>query len=232
MKKTIALALFVSASFLACKNQPEQQEQSEITKTPETSTEVKSEKDAHAHPHADPHSDPHADPHANSHVHSQLHSHEYLYKSDNGEIFDVNFFEENLKLQVKIKRKNQEELVLDQTTAWSKGAEYENGNYKWTSRNNEGTFSDGKKTMNLVVISPLQYTFTNNKEDLSVTYFIKFDKQFVNIQKTNNKNVTLEQTSAWAKGAEYGKGDLKWRGDGKEGVLIENGIETTYNQKD
>lgn len=86
--------------------------------------------------------------------------------------------------------------------------------------------------MKLVVISPLQYTFTNNKEDISVTYFSKFDKQFVNIKKDNKKNVTLEQTSAWAKGADYGKGDIKWRGEGKQGVLIENNVESKYHQKD
>ena len=226
MKKSIILGIFILASFTACKKDYEKQEktETEITKTPDTDTDIKPESAPHSHSHTDPHADPHG--------HMKSHSHEYLYKSDNGDIFDVTFFEENGKMQVKIKRDNQEELVLDQTTAWSKGAEYEKGHYKWKSRTNEGTFSDGKNTMNLVVISPLQYTFTNNKENLSVTYFIKFDKHFVNLQKSNNKNVTLEQTSAWAKGAEYGTGAIKWRVNGKEGVLIEDGVETRYHQKD
>ncbi len=223
MKHNIIL-LFLLISFSACKNQSDQQEEKEIniTKTPVLETEVKSEKDPHSHSHSDPHSN----------LNMNAHAHDYLYKSDNGEIFDVTFFEENDRLQVKIKRDNQEELVLDQTTSWSKGAEYEKGNFKWTSRNNDGTFSDGKQTMKLVVISPLQYTFTNNKEDITVTYFSKFDKRFVNIKKDNKTNVTLEQTTAWAKGAEYGKDALKWSGNGKEGVLTENGIESKYHQKD
>lgn len=228
MKKTITLALLLVISFTACKKQPEKQEkiETEITKTPDTNTDIKSENDRRSRSHLDPHSDPH------SNLHSNSHSHDYLYKSDNGEIFEVTFFEANDKMQVKIKRDNQAELLLDLTTAWSKGAEYEKGDYKWTSRNNDGTFSDGKETMNLVVISPLQYTFTNNKENIVIVYFSKNDKRFVSIQKDNKTQVTLEQTSAWAKGAEYGKEAIKWRGDGTKGVLIEDGVETQYNQKD
>ena len=222
MKKIITLSLLIITSFTACKNQAENQEktESEIKKIRDNNTDVKPEKESHSDPHSDP----------NSYIKS--YSHDYLYKSDNGEIFNVTFFEANSKLQVKIKRDNQDELLLDQTTAWSKGAEYEKGDYKWISRNNEGTFTDGKKTMNLVVISPLQYTFTNNKEDIVIVYFSKNDKRYVSIQKDNKTQVTLEQTSAWAKGAEYGKDAIKWRGDGNKGVLIEDGIETTYNKKD
>ena len=222
MKKIITLSLLIITSFSACKNQAENQEktESEIKKIRDTNTDVKPEKESHSDPHSDPHS------------YIKSYSHDYLYKSDNGEIFDVTFFEANSKMQVKIKRDNQDELLLDQTTAWSKGAEYEKGDYKWISRNNEGTFSDGKKTMNLVVISPLQYTFTNNKEDIVIVYFSKNDKRYVSIQKDNKTQVTLEQTSAWAKGAEYGKDAIKWRGDGNKGVLIEDGIETTYHKKD
>ena len=228
MKKIIFITLLVFISFTSCKNQSEKQEKSEteVTKTPDTNTDITSEKDPHSHSHSDPHSDPH------SNLHSNSHSHDYLYKSDNGEIFDVTFFEANDKMQVKIKRENQAELLLDLTTAWSKGAEYEKGDYKWTSRNNDGTFSDGKETINLVVISPLQYTFTNNKEDILIIYFSRNDKRFVSIQKENKTQITLEQTSAWAKGAEYGKDAIKWRGDGNKGVLIEDGVETRYNQKD
>ena len=221
------LLILLIVSFISCNNQPEQQKSIEK----EVKTIPQAEKESHSDPNLHPHSDPHADSHADPHVHTQSHAHDYVYKSDNGEIFDVTFFEKNNKMQVKIQRENQEELILDQTTAWSKGAAYENGNFKWTSRNNDGTFSDGKETMTLVVISPLQYTFTNNKEDLSVTYFSKFDKRFVNIKKENNKNVTLEQTSAWSKGAEYGTGEIQWRGNGEKGTLIENGIETSYHQK-
>ena len=218
------LLIILIFSFLSCNNQPGQQKLNE--------KEIKAKPNAKKEVHSDPHLNSHSDPHSDSHVHTQSHSHDYLYKSDNGEIFDVTFFEKDNKMQVKIQRKNKEELVLNQTTAWSKGAEYENGDFKWTSRNNDGTFSYGKKSMNLVVISPLQYTFTNNKEDISVTYFSKFDKRFVNIQKDNNKNVTLEQTSAWAKGADYGTGEIKWRGNGEEGTLIEDGVESKYHQKD
>ena len=217
MKKIIILVL-LAVSFAACKNQAEQQDNTttEITEAP-IKTDVQTEKDSHAHAH------PHGE--------IQSHSHEYLYKSNNGEIFDVTFFEANDKMQVKIKRDNEDELVLDQTISWSKGAEYEKGDYKWISKNNEGTFSDGKVSQTLAVISPLQYTFTNNKEDIVIVYFSKNDKRFVSIQKDDKTQVTLEQTSAWAKGAEYGKDAIKWRGDGNKGVLIEEGIETKYQQK-
>ena len=220
MKKT-ALLLLLAISIAACKNNSEQQENTdtEVTKTSDITTEIKPEKDLHSH----------ADPHAQ--LHSHAHSHDYLYKSDTGEIFDVTFFAENDKMQVKIKRDNLEELVLDQTISWSKGAEYEKGDYKWISKNNDGTFSDGKVSQTLVVISPLQYTFTNNKEDIVIVYFSKNDKRFVSIQKDDKTQVTLEQTSAWAKGAEYGKDAIKWRGDGNKGILIEEGIETKYQQK-
>ena len=225
MKKTIILGFLVLASFTACKKQHEKHEktETEITKTPDTHTDIKSEEAPHSHSHSDPHSDPHS--------HIKSHSHEYLYKSDTGEIFDVTFFEINNKMQVTIKRDHQDELLLDQTIAWSKGAEYEKDNFKWTSKNNEGTFSDGKETINLVVISPLQYIFTNNKEDIVIVYFSKNDRQFVSIQKDNRTQVTLEQTSAWAKGAEYGKEAIKWRSDGYKGLLIEDGKESTYTQK-
>ncbi len=223
MKKTITLSLIVLGSFAACKDQSVKQEiiETEITDTPKANTEIKSEKDPHSHSHSDPHSN----------IHSTSHSHDYLYKSDNGEIFDVTFFEENEKMQVKIKRDNQAELVLDLKASWAEGVEYGTGDFKWISKNNNGTFSDGKKTMNLVVISPLQYTFTNNKEDIVIVYFSKNDKRFVSVQKDNKTQVTLEQTSAWAKGAEYGKDAIKWRGDGNKGTLIEDGVETKYTQK-
>lgn len=226
MKRTFTLGLLVLASFTACKKQHEKQENSEtkITRTPNTNTSIKSEKDPHSHSPADPHSDPHA--------HIKSHSHNYLYKSANGEIFDLTFFEVNDKMQVKIKRDNHTDLLLDLTTSWAEGAEYQKGDYKWTSKNNDGTFSDGKETMNLVVISPLQYTFTNNKEDIVIVYFSKNDKRYVSIQKDNKTQITLEQTSAWAKGAEYGKDAIKWRGDGNKGLLIEDGIESEYTRKE
>ena len=224
MKPIIILTLLVFISFTSCKNHSEvsEQNETEFTKTPDTNAVIKSERDPQSHSHSDPHSN----------LHSNIHSHDYLYKSDTGEIFEVTFFEADDTMQVKIKRDNQVDLILDLTTAWSKGAEYEKGDYKWTSRNNDGTFSDGKETMNLVVISPLQYTFTNTKEDIVIIYFSRNDKMFVSIQKDNKTQITLEQTSAWAKGAEYGKDAIKWRGDGSKGVLIEDGVETQYNQKD
>lgn len=222
MKKTITLALFVLMLFTACKNEPDNhvEMEAEITKTPDIDTDTKPEKEAHSDSHTDPHS------------HIKSHSHDYLYKSDSGEIFDVTFFEMNLKMYMKIKRDNQDELLLDQTTARANGADYEKGDYKWTSDHTDATFSTGKKTMNLVVISPLQYTFTNKKENIVIVYFSKNDKRYVSIQNDDKTQVTLEQTSAWAKGAEYGKDAIKWRGNGNKGVLIDNGKESEYTQKD
>lgn len=217
MNKTIILALLAFVSFTACKNQSDKQGETEIKieNTPDSTNDVKPETEPHGH------------------IHSQVnaHAHDYLYKSDNGEIVDVTFYEENNKMYAKVKRDGKETLVLDQTTAWSKGAEYEKGDYKWISKTNDATFSDGTETMNLVVISPLQYTFTNDKEDIIIIYFSKNDKRFVTIKKDNETSITLEQTTAWAKGAEYGKDAIKWRGDGTKGVLIEDGVESQYIQK-
>lgn len=124
-------------------------------------------------------------------------------------------------------------MILPQTNARADGADYEKENYKWTSKNDDATFSDGKETMKLVVISPLQYRFTNGQEDITVTYFGKNDERFVSLKKDNQPELTLEQTTAWAKGAEYGKDEIQWHAEGGEkGTWIENGEKTEYKLKD
>lgn len=161
---------------------------------------------------------------------NELYALEYLYKSDNGEIVDVTFFEEGDKMNVKIKRDKQDELILPQTTAWAKGAEYESGNYKWVSQEDGATFSDGNNTMKLVVISPLQYTYTNEKESIVVIYSDKNDKRFVTLIKDNQPEITLEQTEAWAKGAEYGNNTVKWHNQGDTGTLTEDGVASKFKK--
>lgn len=157
----------------------------------------------------------------------------YIYKSDNGKNIDVNFFEKNDEKFIKIKRTDQNELILEQTNTSPQGSTYKKENYTWESKNDDKTtFSDGKKTMKLVLISPLQYRFTNGKEDITVIYFSENDKRFVTLKKDGKSEMTLEQTTAWAKGAEYGKDDIEWHAQGgNSGTLIKNGKQTKYKLK-
>lgn len=213
MKKLLAIALFFGILFTSCKNESGKTEISDMDET--TDVIVNSETDEDA----------------NIDLEKEPYELDYLYKSDNGEILAVTFFEENNNMHVKIKRTDKAELVLNQTTAWAKGAEYEKDNYKWVSQEDGATFSDGTNTMKLDVISPLQYTYSNDKESIIIIYFDKDDTRFVTILKDNQPEVTLEQTEAWAKGAEYGTDKIKWRNQGETGVLIEDGVESTFKQK-
>lgn len=157
----------------------------------------------------------------------------YIYKSDNGENIDVNFFEKNNDNFIKIKRTDQDELILEKTNTSPQGVKYEKENYTWETNDDKTTFSDGKKTMKLVLISPLQYRFTNGKEDITVIYFNENDKRFVSLKKDDKPKITLEQTTAWAKGAEYGKDDIEWHAqNGNSGILIKNGNQTNYKLKE
>lgn len=207
MKKTLLSILFFGALFTACKQQSDQSEIATMNIEQLTDANTNLETDVEAK------------------------TLDYLYKSSNGEIVEATFFEENEQMFIKIKRDNKVELVLEQTVSLAEGAEYGNEDCSWISENNDATFSDGKEEFKLVLISPLRYTFTNGTEDIVLTYFDKNDKRFVSIFRDNQADLTLEQTTAWAKGAEYGKDSIQWRGNGEEGVLIENGIESTYKEK-
>ncbi|MDN6310175.1 MAG: MliC family protein [Flavobacteriaceae bacterium] len=157
----------------------------------------------------------------------------YVYKSDNGENIDVYFFEKNDEKFVKIKRKDQDELILAQTNASAQAATYEKGDYTWERKDDKATFSDGKETMKLVLISPLQYKFTNGKEDITVRYFSENDKRFVSLKEDDKPEITLEQTTAWSKGAEYGKDDIEWHAQSENnGTLIKNDKQTKYKLKE
>lgn len=126
MKKTISLVLFLGIFFTACENKSDNQEGTES----ENTTGIKANSESGEEVKNDSREGPDTD--------------NYLYKSDNGEILDVTFFEENDKMYLKIKRDLQAGLILEQTTASAKAAEYEKENYKWISQNDEATFSDGK----------------------------------------------------------------------------------------
>lgn len=156
---------------------------------------------------------------------------EYLYKSDNGEIIDIVFYEENYEQYVAFKREGQATIVLKQKSASEKMAVYEQDIYKFVSQKENATFTNGINFLKLKLISPLKYTLTNGEEDITITYFSKENKRFVTIQKENQPGINLEQTNAWAKGAEYGKGPVKWRSQRNTGILIEDGIETEYKEK-
>lgn len=215
MKKTILSALFLGILFTACKNQSDKQEKTETEI--EKITDIKTNSESGNDKKKDFEKGPYA--------------FDYIYKSNNGEIVDATFFAKNDKMYIKVKRSDKTELILEQTTAWAKGAEYEKDNYKWTSQKNNATFSDGKETMKLIVVSPLQYRFTNDKKDITIIYFSKNGRMFVTIKSDNKPEITLEQTTAWAKGAEYGKGSILWHAQGNNGTLVENGTKTKFTQK-
>ncbi|MDT0295069.1 hypothetical protein ACFQ3R_05250 [Mesonia ostreae] len=207
MKKIIIIALVCGLSFTSCDDQNNQKE----TETKENKP-VKDFKGDNT---------------------TQLKSNEitpdHLYKSDNGEIIEVHFIKENDEDLLKIDRKNQDEVVLKKSSRNSDM--YEKENYSWKKDKENITFSEGKKSMNLVLISPLEYQFTSDDLNMTVIYFSKDDKRFVSLEKENQSKITLKQISAWAKGAEYGKGKVKWRSQGSTGVLTENGEKTTFKQK-
>lgn len=211
MKKILLLTLVMGIVFTACKNEVSEEPETK----PETEIETETEEDSQI----------------NNTLNESAYSLDYIYKSDNGEIVNVTFFEEGDKMYIKVNRDGKEELILDQTTTWSKGAEYEKDNYKWTAQNYSATFSDGEETMKLFIVEPLQYRFTNEKEDITVIYFSKNDTSFVTIQRDHEPEITLEQTTAWAKGAEYGKNSVLWHAQGNKGTLIENGTESEFTQK-
>lgn len=204
MKKSTLLTLCLGILFISCKNQPDKSEKRIDIKT---------------------------HPKAKNDSKKKTSSFDYIYKSNNGEAVEVTFFAKNDKMYIKIKRTGKTELILEQTIAWAKGAEYEKDNYKWTSQKDKATFFDGKETMKLMVISPLQYRFTNDKDDINIIYFSKNNKMFVTIKKDNTPEITLEQTTAWAKGAEYGKDSILWHAQGNNGTLIEHGVKSKFTQK-
>lgn len=77
------------------------------------------------------------------------------------------------------------------------------------------------------------YTYkSDNGEEIAVTFFSENGKQLVRINRVGKETLTLEQTTAWAKGAEYGTAATQWKSQGDSGILIENGTATTYTQKD
>lgn len=216
MKKIIIPSLFLGLLITACQDQNGQADQEKEMKSTEMTLiddNAKSEKES------------------KTDYEEDVYAFDYLYKSDNGEILNVTYFEENDEMFVKIYRDEHPEIVLPQTTAWSKGAEYENEKIKWKSQENEATYSDGTVDMKLTVISPLQYRYTNDEEEIDVIYLDKDDQRFVTIKRDNEPEVTLEQTSAWAKGAEYGKDEIKWHSQGVNGTLDNNGVKTVFKRR-
>lgn len=218
MKRIILSALCLGLVFTSCKNQSDKQKKSEVKtekSTENESTDSKVEKDK------------------KEETKKNKNRQQYTYKSDNGENIDVSFFGINGKEFVKIDRADKDQLILGQAKATEKEAEYKKGNYKWIGNGDNVTFTDGKETMKLVLISPLQYVFTNGQEDIIVRYFDKNDERFVSLKKDNQPEITLEQTTAWAKGAEYGKEEIQWHAEGGEkGAWIENGKKSEYKLKD
>ncbi len=211
MRKLILSALYFAMLLIACQNKSDKQKNTEIENTSDINSE--SGKDQS--------NDSSKKPGAL----------EYLYHSDNGENVNVVFFEENYEKYIEVKRDGQDPIVLQQTSASEISAVYQKNINKWISLNGTATFTNGINFLNLTLISPLKYTFTNGVEDIIIIYFSKNDQRFVTIQKPNEPEITLEQTTAWAAGAEYGKGPVQWHSQRNTGTLIEDGIETEYKEK-
>ncbi|MGO3155381.1 MAG: MliC family protein [Mesonia sp.] len=209
MKKIILSALVCGLSFTACKNQTDQKDIEDKQTTPAKEVQVDN----------------------NAQLERDTPTPDHLYKSDKGEILEVHFLKEDKENILKIKRDGHPEIVLKKTLKEANGVIYENKNYSWKQQKDHIIFSDGKESMNLTLISPLEYEFTNGDVDMTVIYFSKEDKRFVSLKKEKQSKITLKQTTSWAKGAEYGKGDVKWRSQGDTGILTENGEKTTFKQK-
>ncbi len=214
MKKIILLTLFFGILLTACENKPGKKNEPKIENTPDININSESGKNQR--------NDTVKKPGAV----------EYLYKSDNGEIVDVSFFEEDGEKYVEVQREGQTALVLEQIHASEKMGVYQKENNKFIRQNDQATFTNGINFLKLTLISPLKYTYTNDRENISITYFSKGDKRFVTIQKDNQPEITLEQTTSWAKGAEYGKGAVQWRSQRNKGTLIEDGIKTEFKEKE
>lgn len=76
-----------------------------------------------------------------------------------------------------------------------------------------------------------KYVYASEEGDIiEVTYFNKNDEMFVKIVDAKAQNHELKQTNAWAKGAEYGAGNIKWIGKGNKATFIRDGVETKYLQ--
>lgn len=122
--KRIVLGMLLLA-VVACKKETPKKEQEQVKETLKTS-EVASKKDT-----------------------KDL---KYTYKTPNGELLDIVFFTDSVK-RVEILGFNQEVvLVLNQTTAWAKGAEYANDNYKLISKDKEIIFIKEKDTLQLKLV--------------------------------------------------------------------------------
>lgn len=213
MKRTILSILFFGILLTACENKSGQQNNADIENTPDININGEPK-----------------DPRYDSAKAATLR--EYLYKSDQGEIVNVSFFEVYGEKYMGVKREGKDAIILDKVKASANRAIYERNIYKWVGLNGSATFSNGISFLNLSLESPLIHTYTNGDKDITITYFIKDNKRFVTIQKDSLTAITLEQTATWPQGAEYEKGPVQWRSQGNTGILTEDGIRTEFKEKE
>lgn len=211
MKKTVITLLFSGLLFTACKNETKPQDQKVNT---EKNTNIKTE--AKAKTTNDSKTKPYA--------------FDYIYKNNEGENLNVTFFEDNKKMYVKIMHDSLD-VTLKQENASAKGGEYLKDNYKWISKNNDAIFTDGENEMKLTLVSPLQYTFSNDNNYITVAYINEPNKNLAFIKTKGQADVILKQTNAWAKGAEYENNGVKWHVQNNKGTLTKKGVTTEYTQK-
>lgn len=214
MKKTILSILFFGLLFTACENKSGKKNSPVIENTPDTNPKTHLEEDQE------------------SDAEESTSTAEFLYKSESGEIISISFFEEDDEKFVQVKRDGKPAIVLEQISASENTAIYEKDNNRFIRKNNEATFTNGINFLKLTLISPLKYIYTDGQEEITITYFSNEDKRFVTIQKDDQSAITLEQTTAWAKGAEYGKGTVKWHSQKNTGTLIQDGIKTEFKEKE
>lgn len=213
MKRILSLILLFGIIFTACQSKSDPQNDQGLENKPDTNLT----------------SEPKRDPRFDSAKAAS--TVEYIYKSDNGEMVDVSFFEVYGEKYIEVKREGKDAIILDKVKASANRAIYEKNIYKWVGLNGTATFSNGISFLNLSLVSPLIHIYTNGEEEITITYFLKGDKRFVTIQKDSLPGITLEQTAAWAKGAEYGKGSVQWRSQSNTGILIQDGVRTEFKEK-
>lgn len=141
---------------------------------------------------------------------STEHYHIYLYKEGSNIAYEISLENYN--------GPDKDEYTLDDIKNYSAKVV----SLIWNNRNPafKNTFSDYNSI------------YKNEKgENIGVTYFGENDKMYVKLKLLGENELTLEQTTAWAKGAKYGKKTTQWHAQGNKGILINNGIKTKYQKK-
>lgn len=153
----------------------------------------------------------------------------YIYKAENGETFNVKFVNTAEKSIIKIDKAGQK-ITLPRVKSSTENTVYADNEYTWTDEDESAILKTKDTTLHLILINPLTYRYSNEDEHITITYSTKENKRFVTIEQEENA-ITLEQNTAWAKGAEYGNDEIKWIAEGKQGTLIKDNVKKVFTRE-